>query len=821
MLHGGESTVASTARSTHSSFMFCSIFVLSFALSACGGADPITGSLEGRALAIGEASGVTLIATPTSVPQPIALSAPPTATTPTATTPTATTPTATTPIATTPIATTPIATTPIATTPIATTPTATTPTATSLSTPFGVAVQQNQIRINNLSGPTVSNYPVQIGRPFRPGEIAAGTCPTFGLSGAPLQTQADVKNRWPDGSVKFAVLSTLVPSVAASSRAALSIGQGACALSGNADATRLLEPSRNFDVVLEFSGAVNATVSVRDMIAAGASRVWMSGPVTNSWVIGDHGTKRFDVGSDGHKSLRPVVHLQQWEGLDLYRIRVILEVSDTAKLQDQSYSVRISTGHMSRTVQYSSPTFVHTAGSRWTREFWMGSAKPVAKLGIDHGIGYLASTRAIPNYDSRIVMSPTAVASVVSQWISAPKGPFDAGMWTKFMPNTGGRPEIGLFPSWHIASLYSDDPQLQSAVAEQTDLAASWKMHYRTGMDRPFDDSTGSRGLGLPVTRDGFPTQFFFTGNTYLNGPAVAVVDRFNVLSPSANSGWVADGAHQPDPWYLMYLVSGDYWYLEQLQFWASWGLFISNPGTATWASGRGPRDTVIQEQLRGQAWILRTRARAAWASPDQSAEKTYFARATEQALRQMEGVRIGTGADPIRAWWAVNAPLQANPLRYWNGGGANMVQGISATDVATALSTWEYSMMLQSLGHISELGFGAKELLGWAGQSWISLATTAGIDPRHLSDYRLPVAKMTGGLFQTWEDVFDGYTSWSSAWESNLNDLQHGYSIFATAAMSFLRDQPKGDLAWDWVFENGYSKAQWSSNPKMAILPR
>ena len=143
------------------------------------------------------------------------------------------------------------------------------------------------------------------------------------------------------------------------------------------------------------------------------------------------------MGTGAKKSLRHVVHVQQWEGLDLYRIRVILEVSDTSKLQDQSYSVRISTGYSSRTVQYDSPLFAHTAGSRWTREFWVGSAKPVAKLGIDHGIAYLASTRAIPNYDSRIALSSAAVASLVARWGAARKGPFEAGMWTKEMAKHG------------------------------------------------------------------------------------------------------------------------------------------------------------------------------------------------------------------------------------------------------------------------------------------------------------------------------------------------------------------------------------------------
>ena len=131
-------------------------------------------------------------------------------------------------------------------------------------------------------------------------------------------------------------------------------------------------------------------------------------------------------------------------------------------------------------------------------------------------------------------------------------------------------------------------------------------------------------------------------------------------------------------------------------------------------------------------------------------------------------------------------------------------------------------SMVLQVLGHVSELGFGSGELLAWLAQSWITLATEPGADPRHMSDYRHPVTNLGLAFFQTWTEVSLGYpSSWRSSWESNLTDLEHGYSIFAIAAISFIYDQPGGSVAWKWAYDNGYKKVSWSKNPKMAILPR
>jgi hypothetical protein len=69
----------------------------------------------------------------------------------------------------------------------------------------------NVMPITNVSGALVPKYPFQFGRPFVCGDIAH--YPQVIFNGTPLQTQADVKNRCPDGSVKYAVIATVLPSL--------------------------------------------------------------------------------------------------------------------------------------------------------------------------------------------------------------------------------------------------------------------------------------------------------------------------------------------------------------------------------------------------------------------------------------------------------------------------------------------------------------------------------------------------------------------------------------------------------------------------------
>ena len=678
----------------------------------------------------------------------------------------------------------------------------------------------NTLAIKNPGTAIVQNYPLQFGRPFGIGEIPASMCPVIAMNGSALLSQTDVKNRWPDGSLRFAVLSTVLDPIGVSASAQISISPGTCAPEAPLSKDQMLAVATDFDVVVELNGGAAGRVSARDILNAGAVTTWTRGPITTTAVIADHTAKAFDFGTDAFKSLRPIVHAQFWPSINAYKVRVIVEQSDTTKLQNQTYAVKVTSGLATPVVAYENTQVAHNYGSRWTREFWVGSGKPAQQLSIQHNVAYLASTKAIPNYDARITYAASSRSALLSQWASAPKDIYASGLWTKYMPTTGGRMDIGLFPTWLIAALYSGDSELLQLSAKQTDLAAAWPMNFRIGDNRTFDQKTGAAGLGRIATRDAFPTQFLYSGNGYLNSNQVATSDRFTTVASFSDGGWVCDGAHLPDPWYLMYIMTGDPWYLEQLQFWASWGLFTINPGSATWGSGRDPRDTVVQDQLRAVAWLMRTRARAAAASVDGTPEKIYLTRSVEQALRMMEGVHIGASLDPIRSWWAANAPMAANPLRYWQDGDAAGV-GVDTTKAATITAPWMHSMMIQSLGHAVELGFNASELLSWFGQSWISLINEPGMDARHLADYRMVVRKASGGYFQTWADTFSATLNWSSDWDATLRDTEHGYAVLATAAVSFLAKEPGGATAWNWINSNGYTLVDWQANPKMAILPR
>ena len=74
-----------------------------------------------------------------------------------------------------------------------------------------VSPSGNGIVISDLSGSLQVNSPQSVTRFFKPREILHYAQAV--VNGAPLLTQCDVKNRWQDGSVKFAIISFIVPRI--------------------------------------------------------------------------------------------------------------------------------------------------------------------------------------------------------------------------------------------------------------------------------------------------------------------------------------------------------------------------------------------------------------------------------------------------------------------------------------------------------------------------------------------------------------------------------------------------------------------------------
>ena len=115
----------------------------------------------------------------------------------------------------------------------------------------------NTITITNKSGSTQTNYPLQLGRPFVQGEIL--NHPQVKINGTPVFTQTDVKNRWPDDSVKYAIIAVRIPSMPANYTVTLSFQNQPSGNNAPIAAAELLRQFPDFDAIIQISKPASIT----------------------------------------------------------------------------------------------------------------------------------------------------------------------------------------------------------------------------------------------------------------------------------------------------------------------------------------------------------------------------------------------------------------------------------------------------------------------------------------------------------------------------------------------------------------------------------
>ena len=72
------------------------------------------------------------------------------------------------------------------------------------------------------------------------------------------------------------------------------------------------------------------------------------------------------------------------------------------------------------------------------------------------------------------------------------------------------------------------------------------------------------------------------------------------------------DTAHQPSFAFVPYIVTGDYYFLEELKFWGNYNLINNLAQYRDLTKG-----LMKSEQIRGVAWSMRTIGQAAYILPD------------------------------------------------------------------------------------------------------------------------------------------------------------------------------------------------------------
>lgn len=434
-----------------------------------------------------------------------------------------------------------------------------------------------------FSNPTADRIParmVSFGQVFEQGYLKPGDTIDY--------CQVDAKTHWPDGSVKWAILTYQAMGLYAGDAEHILLLPMAPEpapplLWGMPNiAFRIATTSQSWDIPLNPAAA------------DWHSSVWLSGPMA----VQERRWKVVPL-----TSLRIIVDITQYaDGTNCIDVTFATDVANTSDGADMTYDVEIVIEGRSA---YTRTGVDHHQYQSWSTTLW-SDGPPLHH--VKHDIDYMQRAGAIMPFN---LANPSQVNP---DWAALARDPTwpaplaDGGI-ARNMGMTGGRPDIGPTTLHNALWLMRQTPDAKRIAIGQSEAGGSIPWHFRT-----------SDGDLLMLGRT-VPGDFWADGrgNHTLSQP-----------TDDGGIGWAPDNAHQPNLHYHAALLSGRRRHLDLLQEQASWAI------VSIWPDPRGYDKGLVLgwfDQIRAKAWDLREVLMAAYLSPDGTTESEYFRQIVQNNL--------------------------------------------------------------------------------------------------------------------------------------------------------------------------------------------
>jgi len=731
-----------------------------------------------------------------------------------------------------------------------------------------VSPSGNGIVISDLSGSLQVNSPQSVTRFFKPREI-----PHYAqavVNGAPLLTQCDVKNRWQDGSVKFALISFIVPRIDSKGTLVTFRDQATGNNAGYLTQADMLSSAYDFEATMSLLGATHPMISARSMLTAGRFAYWLRGPIVTAVIIEDRANRSFDVNTDGlaGNPLHPIFEAWFYPQNHTVEVGFTLEniwASSTPanSARHQTFSIALSTGRTQPLVNLAQPRFTQFAFTRWRRDYWIGKTPAAAKVRFDFNTAYLESTGAYPNWD--YVLNSSDVNGEIAAYrrlqtlypqrftlsgydnstgggiASYPQAINIAGEW-KFDDWKG------LFTSWDALYFFSGDPTLRDEMLTSSDLAGRFPIWYReadhnAGSGEFFDaPKTGAVDPYGRVISVNARQQFTASISNWQAGCKGEAPDNVNTLKPlnypKAYGGWrTLNTSHIPAFAYMAYTLTGKYAYLEEVQMQAAdeiasvtGCLDLTNP------NGRqGYLGLADAASTRNTAWQFRDMAYAAYVTPDGDPAAAYFKDKLLNNLALQEGGHglaqsISDTQDRTVSYnygktaWGKSQASNPSPFGVWYTSTAYaQVQGcannVKPGYLKAAYANFPEHFMMAVLGMIRQLGIAdTKPLLTIFARRYFHILLDPAVHAPYLvEEYVYPQQTADGQWISDWSTFVNGYCAPQTRWESGSPAVYGAQALGALSYMSDISvDGYSGMQAWKWLKANlpGQPDARWSQKP-------
>jgi hypothetical protein len=471
-----------------------------------------------------------------------------------------------------------------------------------------------------------ANTVVVFGQAFRPGDLprGRGLRARMADTGRVLRTQADVTTRHGDGSARFAIVAVELPAaLPQGDRLGLVLavdpaGGGAAAL----DPAAALANRR---AVIEIAPVGGGTPWQLDLLATppsaagagprngvgGGGRPWQWGPLALQWRVAA-AVPPTAVG--GATSMRVVADVAvRADGTLWVDAWFRNDIAQRPGGGAARYSARVMLDG-AEALAFAPPGAHHqyTALGRMLAARAGGQPAPPQPF-LRPDTRYLALAGATQPFDLSTGVDRRLVQGMQRLRESAEwNQPFSPRGLTRYMPQTGGRGDIGPVTDWQATWLQTGEPIAAVVCIGQAETGGAIPWHFwdvEGGADRRGGWLSVRRWPGLWTDPRGGPPP---------GGLAQPV---------SGETGWATDAAHQPDVAYIPYLLTGRRAFLDELEAQGMFNLIGLWPAVRTppgW-NGKPGADMIVvhRVQLRAGAWALRQLDETAWIMPDDDPDAT------------------------------------------------------------------------------------------------------------------------------------------------------------------------------------------------------
>lgn len=471
------------------------------------------------------------------------------------------------------------------------------------------------LEVTSTSAQTQASVPITWGQPFKAGDWQPAEHSLIAkVDSAAIPLQTDEVSSHRDGTARFAVLSAQLSNLPPGQRRTIQIyvaNEVQPVRPTNAPAV----PDWNLEIEAKVYDAEQRIISTliarpQEQLKTQITRALktetprLQGPVATEYTL----VTAFKNNATGqpHPHLSARLHIRLYDGGQRIRTDVVLENTRTwtPNPANITYALTIKRNGV---ILHDQPAFTHYHHARWHKVVWSGGSggsgghiAPAYQLHRD--MPYIMASRATWNYDLNLEIPEKILAKAFTQLEDKRQaqealGPMGNMLIMPAFGTTGARADIGPLPEWTVFYLLSQDERAKEIMLANADAAGSVPIHYRDEKtDQPLDVETHPS-----------VTVFFGTSKPLLP----PVTDR---------TIWSPDTAHQASFSYIPYLMTGDAFYLDETIFWAAWNISSINPNYRNQSAG-----LIQANQVRAQAWALRSIGEAAYAMPNSHPMKKYF----------------------------------------------------------------------------------------------------------------------------------------------------------------------------------------------------